>query len=52
LPKQFDHKQWLQAECIAGALSMLSIHNPDYVFMALVSIFTSKTHNHFSISAI
>ena len=32
---------------IAGALSMLSIHNPDYVFMVLVSIFISKTHNHF-----
>jgi len=29
---------WLQAECIAGTLSMHSIHSPDYVFMVLVSI--------------
>ena len=26
---------------------MLSIHSPDDIFMALVSIFISKTHNHF-----
>ena len=36
---------WLPAECIP-ALSMLSIHSPDYVFTVLVSIFM-KTHNHF-----
>ena len=26
---------------------MLSIHSPDDIFMALVSIFISKTHTHF-----
>jgi len=26
---------------------MHSIHSPDYVLMVLVSIFTSKTDNHF-----
>ena len=26
---------------------MLSIHSPDDIIMALVSIFISKTHNHF-----
>jgi len=31
------------AEYIAGALSMLSIHSPDYVFKVLVSMFISKT---------
>jgi len=29
-----------------------SIHSLDYVFMVLVSVFISKTHNHFYISAI
>ena len=29
--------------CIAGALSMLSIHSPDFVFTVLVSIFINKT---------
>jgi len=38
---------WLQAECSAGALSMLSVQSPDYVLTVLVSIFISKTHNHF-----
>jgi len=28
----FTCRAWLQAECITGALSMLSIHSPDYVF--------------------
>jgi len=37
----------LQAECIAGALSMHSLYSPDYVFTVLVNIFISKTHNHF-----
>ena len=41
------YRVWLQAECIAGALSMLSIHSPDYVFTVLVSIFIGRTHNHF-----
>ena len=32
----------------AGALCcMLSIHSPADIFMVLVSIFISKTHNHF-----
>ena len=34
----------LQAECRAGALSMLSTPSPDYVFIVLVSICISKTH--------
>ena len=41
------YRVWLQAEHGAGALSMHSIHSPDYVFTVLVSIFISKTHNHF-----
>ena len=41
------YRVWLQAECGAGALSMRSIHSPDYVFTVLVSIFIIKTHNHF-----
>ena len=44
--KTHIYKVWLPAECIACALSMLSIHSPDYVFTVLVSIFM-KTHNHF-----
>jgi len=41
------YRVWLQAECIAGALSMLSMHSPDHeysdhVFMVLVSIFIRK----------
>jgi len=40
------YRVWLPAECVACALSMLSIHSPDYVFTVLVSIFI-KTHNHF-----
>jgi len=38
---------WLLAECIAGALSVVFVHSPDYVFTLLVSIFIRKTHNHF-----
>jgi len=45
--KTHMHKVWLQAEYIAGALSMLSIHSPDYLFTVLLSILISKTHNHF-----
>jgi len=41
------YRVWLQAECIAGAMSVLSIHSPDYVFTVLVSIFIGRTHNHF-----
>ena len=37
------YRVWLQAECKAGALSMLSIHSPDYLLTVLVSIFISKT---------
>ena len=37
--KTHIYRVWLPAECIARALSMLSIHSPDYVFMVLVSIF-------------
>ena len=33
------YRVWLPAECIAGALSLLSIHSSDYVFIVLVSIF-------------
>ena len=53
-PKQLDHKLLLSAilcaawsrKPTAGALSVLSIHSPDYVFTTLVSIFESKGHNH------
>ena len=37
------YRVWLQAERIAGALCMYSIHSSDYVFTVLVSIFISKT---------
>ena len=46
-----ENPVWLQAECkyVAGALRMLSIiHSPEDVFTVLVSIFISKSHNHFS----
>ena len=33
------YRVWLPAECIACALSMLSIHSPDYIFTVLLSIF-------------
>jgi len=33
---------------VYGAVGIISIHSPDYVFMVLVSIFMIKTHNHFS----
>ena len=32
---------------MVDALSMFSIYSPEYVCMVLVSIFISKTHNHF-----
>jgi len=35
----------LQAECTAGALSMLNFHSPDYVFMVVVGIFMSKAQS-------
>ena len=35
--KTHVYKIWFQAECIAGALSMLTICSPDYVFMVLMS---------------
>ena len=43
--EQVNHvyRVWLQAEHIAGALCMYSIHSSDYVFTVLVSIFISKT---------
>ena len=44
--KPIMYRVWLPAECIACALSVLSIHSPDYVVTVLVSTFM-KTHNHF-----
>ena len=35
------YRVWLQAECIAGVLSMFSIRSPDYVFTVLVSAFVN-----------